>query len=268
MKSNVQMKSSARLFALALIAPLLIAAGDPATESSHVVEEGETLGGIANRAGVPMAVIVAANGLIEPYDIQIGQKLQIPRQRNHTVEQGETLGGIANRYDVPSQNIEIANGLTSPDSIRIGQTLIIPAVMNAEIPITPTPTTPYFRYPHDGEVLLGFTMRPDGGGHDGIDFAANVGDMVRASSSGTVIFAGAEPQRFGRMVVIDHGNGWHSAYGHLARVTVAEGEVVKSGERIGIAGDAGVAKRVELHFEIRQNKQPVNPAPRLPAKRR
>jgi murein DD-endopeptidase MepM/ murein hydrolase activator NlpD len=140
--------------------------------------------------------------------------------------------------------------------------------MSDEIPVTPTPTTPNFRRPHDGKVLLGFSMRPDGGGHDGIDFAANLGDMVRASSSGTVISAGAEPTRFGRMVVIDHGNGWHSVYGHLARVTVTTGDVVKGGERIGIAGDAGDAARVELHFEIRRNEVPVDPAPKLPTKRR
>lgn len=254
-----------RLFALALLAPLLIAAGDPSTETEHIVGDGETLGGIANRAGVPLIAIAEANGLVQPYEVQQGQKLRIPRQRVHVVKGGDTGLGIANRYAVPLADIAVANGLEPPYDLRKGQRLIIPAVMDAAMPIAPTPTTPYFRYPHDGKILLGYSMRPDGGGHDGIDFAANVGDMVRASASGTVIFAGAEPKRFGRMVVIDHGNGWHSVYGHLARVTVAQGEVVKGGERIGIAGDAGAATRVELHFEIRHNEAPVNPAAKLPA---
>lgn len=260
-------RSWRRLCGLALIASLSIAAANPATESSHVVEEGETLGGIANRAKVPAAVIAAANGLIEPYDVKVGQTLHIPRQRNHTVRQGETLGGIANRYGVPSRNIAIANGLASANAIQAGQKLIIPAVMRAEIPVSPTRSAPYFRRPHDGDILLGFALRPDGGGHDGLDFAATAGDMVRASSSGTVSFAGADAKRFGRMVVIDHGNGWQSAYGHLARVTVAKGDVVKTGERIGIAGDAGDADRVEVHFEIRHNDKPIDPAPKLPARR-
>ena len=261
------MTQAFRLLALALLAPLLIAESDPASETEHVVSEGETLGGIANRAGVPMAVVAAANGLAEPYNVRVGQKLAIPRQRTHIVKNGETGFGIALKYGVKLENIAVANGIPAPYTLRIGQKLIIPAVMNADIPITQVPTTPYFRYPHDGQVLLGFAMRPDGKGHDGIDFAANVGDMVRAAASGTVIFAGAEPTRFGRMVVIDHGNGWHSAYGHLARVTVTQGEVVKTGERIGIAGDAGIATRTELHFEIRQNGSPVDPAAKLPAKR-
>lgn len=253
--------------ALLLLAPLLVAAGDPAGETAHVVEKGETLGGIANRAGVPLASIAAANGLVEPYNVRIGQKLVIPRQRKHTVKPGETAFGIALKYGVPMDNIAIANNIQPPYSVRTGQKLIIPAVIDTDIPVAPTRTEPYFRYPHDGAILLGFTMRPDGGGHDGVDFAANVGDMVRAASSGTVIFAGDEPQRFGRMVVIDHGNGWHSAYGHLARITVAKGDVVKTGERVGIAGDAGDAKRVELHFEIRHDNQPVDPARKLPARK-
>ncbi len=261
------MRQVFRIPAVMLMAPLLVAASDPAAETEHVVTEGETLGGIANRARVPVAVIAAANDLTEPYNVRAGQTLAIPRQRSHLVKEGETGLGIALKYGVTLENIAVANSIPAPYTVRVGQKLIIPAVMNTPVPGKPVRTTPYFRYPHDGAVLLGFAVRPGGGGHDGIDFAAKAGDMVRASSSGTVIFAGPEPERFGRMVVIDHGNGWHSAYGHLARVTVAAGEVIKSGERIGIAGDAGDADRVELHFEIRRNELPVDPATKLPARR-
>jgi murein DD-endopeptidase MepM/ murein hydrolase activator NlpD len=112
-------------------------------------------------------------------------------------------------------------------------------------------------------VLLGWRRRADGGGHEGLDYAISTGDMIRASAGGTVIFAGNEPRRFGKLVVIDHGGGWHSAYGHLDRVTVTKGEAVKGGERIGIGGQGGVATRPELHFEIRRNGKPVDPATQL-----
>lgn len=247
-----------------LLAVAPAAYANPATETEHVVEEGETLGGIANRAGVPLVVIAEANGLAEPYNVRIGQRLTIPRQRTHTVKSGETGFGIAYRYGVPFQNIAIANGLEPPYNIRVGQRLIIPAVIAPPARPAQARSEPYFRRPHDGPTMLGFAMRPDGGGHDGLDFEASVGDMVRASASGTVIFAGEEPERFGRMVVIDHGNGWHTAYGHLSRVTVTRGEVVKGGERIGLAGNAGVATRPELHFEIRKDNRPVDPAAKLP----
>ncbi|RKF21267.1 M23 family metallopeptidase [Altericroceibacterium spongiae] len=87
--------------------------------------------------------------------------------------------------------------------------------------------------------------------------------MIRAASSGTVTFAGEEPKRFGRLVIIDHGNGWQSAYGHLSRITVKKGDPITTGERLGLAGQAGDADRPELHFEIRHDGEAVDPAPFL-----
>ena len=250
--------------ALALLAaPLLLAAGDPRTETVHTVEDGETLNGIANRAGVEAAAIAAANGLVEPYDVQNGERLVIPRQRTHTVKAGDTLLGIARRSGVPLANLAIANGIKPPYAIRIGRRLIVPAMVQAS---TARPrqqrTEPYFRRPHDGRVMAGFSAS-----HDGIDIAAGTGDMVRASASGTVVFADTEPTRFGRQVLIDLGNGWQTSYGHLSRITVAKGDVVKTGERIGLAGDAGLATRPELHFEIRHDGKDIDPASKLPPHR-
>ena len=252
-----------RLLALAL-APLLMAATQPITGTEHTVREGETLSGIAERAGVQASVIAAANGLRAPYSVKIGQVLQIPRQRSHTVETGDTLFGIAMRYGVPSQNIAIANGLAEPYTVKLGQKLIIPAVLKPVAVQAEQPKEPYFTWPHDGEVLLGFSKRADGGGHDGLDIAVKPGDMVRASANGMVVRVDNNHKRFGRFVVIEHGRGWLSAYGHLARATVSKGEIVKAGERIGIAGDTGLATRPELHFEILLNDEEVDPAEKLP----
>ena len=249
--------------ALALAALLLVAAGDPASETEHVVAEGETLTGIANRAEVPLVVIAQANGLAEPYMVKAGQKLLIPRQRNHIVKQGETAFGIALEYGIPYAQIALANGLNEQGSIRSGQRLIIPAILPRREDGLADPAAPYFNRPHDGEILLGWQRRLDGGGHEGLDIALSTGDMVRASAGGTVLFAGAEPKRFGMLVVLDHGNGWQSRYGHLARVTVNAGDAVNTGERIGIGGQGGVATRPELHFEITQGGKPVDPAPLL-----
>ena len=246
--------------ALPLAALLLIAAGDPRTETEHVVEPGETLRGIANRAEVPLVVVAEANGLAEPYAIRSGQRLVIPRQRSHVVERGETGFGIAYRYGVPFAAIALANSLDDKGTVRTGQRLIIPAVMPERTPAA-SPGQPWFARPHDGTVLLGWQRRADGKGHEGIDFAVTSGDMVRAAAGGTVLVADGEAERFGRLVVIDHGNGWQSAYGHLARITVAKGDTVTAGERIGLAGHAGDAERPELHFEIRHGGEPVDPAP-------
>ncbi|OYW45631.1 MAG: hypothetical protein B7Z08_05210 [Sphingomonadales bacterium 32-68-7] len=254
-----------RALALPLAALLLIAAGDPATETEHLVAAGETLGGIANRAGVPLVVIAEANGLTPPYRLRSGQALVIPRQRTHTVAAGETGFAIAYRYGVSWRNIATANGLDPNGTLRAGRRLIIPAVLpDREAPTASAAAAePYFRRPSEGAVLLGWRRREDGSGHEGIDFAVRTGDAIRAAAAGTVLFAGDEPERFGRLVVIDHGNGWHSAYGHLSRVTVRKGDPVRAGERVGLGGDAGDATRPELHFEIRRGDRPVDPAPLL-----
>jgi murein DD-endopeptidase MepM/ murein hydrolase activator NlpD len=228
----------------------------------HVVAPGETLRGIANRAEVPLVVIAEANGLAQPYAIRSGQRLAIPRQRSHLVKSGETGFGIAYQYGVPFTAIALANGLDDVGTVKTGQRLIIPALLPERTPAA-RGDQPYFAPPHDGQVLLGWRRRPDGGGHEGIDFAVAPGDMVRAAAGGTVLVADEDDKRFGRLVVIDHGNGWQSRYGHLSRITVAKGETVTAGERIGLGGQAGEAERPELHFEIRHGGEPVDPAPLL-----
>jgi murein DD-endopeptidase MepM/ murein hydrolase activator NlpD len=252
---------------LAGAAMMLIAAGDPQTEDVHVVTQGETLNGIAARAGVAASTIADANGLSAPFVVRIGQKLTIPRQKSHVVAKGDTGFGIAIEYGVPFEQIATANGLDPDAKLKPGQKLIIPALIEAprqSAAVAAKPAAdPKFRRPIDGAVLLGWKRRADGGGHEGIDFAADMGERVAAAAAGEVIFAGDEPNRFGRLVVIDHGNDWYSAYGNLSKVTVKRGERVRAGERIGLAGDAGDADRPELHFEIRKDKKPVDPAPLL-----
>ncbi|MEO6042162.1 MAG: M23 family metallopeptidase [Croceibacterium sp.] len=251
-----------RRTALLMAAALLVAASDPRSETEHVVAAGETLPRIAARAGVPAVVIAEANGLVQPYRVRAGQKLVIPRQQNHIVTRGETRFAIAYRYGVAWSAIATANGLVESAALRPGQKLIIPALLPVRAaPASPAP--PYFQRPVDGEVLLGWQRRADGSGHEGIDYAAAVGERIAAAAAGTVIFAGDEPARFGKLVVIDHGHGWHSAYGHLSRVTVKTGDTVRAGERIGLAGQGGEATRPELHFEIRRGDRPVDPAPLL-----
>ncbi len=118
-----------------------------------------------------------------------------------------------------------------------------------------------FIWPLAGKVLRGFAA---GGAHDGVDIAGTLGTTVRASSGGEVVFAGVEPQSFGRLVLIDHKNGWQTAYGFLGKITVAKGDHVRVGERIGLVGHSGKARRDERHFELRRAQHPVDPLPKLP----
>lgn len=259
-----------RRAAILLAAALLVAAGepDPKTETEHRVKPGETLSGIANRAEVPRILIIEANGLKEPYTVRAGQVLIIPRRRSHTVKPGETGFEIALEYGLPWKAIAEANGLDPKKPVRAGRKLAIPTLSKAasEAPPAPPPPpkAPALDWPVDGKLRRGFAARPAGNYHDGVDITARKGTEVRAAAAGTVLFAGTEPKQFGRLVVLDHGNGWTSAYAFLDKITVKEGQKLRLGEQLGRVGSTGQAKGNELHFELRRNNKAVDPQPLMP----
>lgn len=261
-------------FALALAMPL--AADDPRSETEHVVTAGETLGGIAQRAEVPRILIIEANGLTPPYTLRIGQRLVIPRRRSHTVREGETGLSIALDYGVAWRAIAAASGIDPQAALRPGQVLVIPTAAVAAAP-TPAPSpspsataspnaSPYrFAWPVSGRIRRDFVAR---GGreqfHDGIDILSPAGTAVRAAAAGTVIFAGQGPREYGLTVIVHHGQRWTTTYSFLSRVTVAEGDRVRAGERVGLVGETGLATEPQLHFEVRRSRVALDPERYLP----
>ncbi len=123
-------------------------------------------------------------------------------------------------------------------------------------------------WPADGEKTSGFGPRvhPIFGtvrSHNGVDLDGNTGDRVRAARSGEVILAG-ERGGFGNTIVIYHGLGYSTLYGHLSRVEVSVGQNVASGDRIGAVGSTGWSTGPHLHFELRIDGKAVDPTPYLP----
>ena len=98
--------------------------------------------------------------------------------------------------------------------------------------------------------------------HPGIDIAAEVGTQEVATAAGRVLFAGWGS--YGIYVEIDHGNGFHSIYGHMSAVLVKTGDNVTQGQLLGLMGATGRATGVHLHFEIRYQGVPQNPIDLLP----
>jgi murein DD-endopeptidase MepM/ murein hydrolase activator NlpD len=82
--------------------------------------------------------------------------------------------------------------------------------------------------------------------------------------SGTVIYTGREFKGYGKMVLIESGEGWATLYAHFDKILVSEGQRIHKGEVIGAMGRTGRATGVHLHFEIRKNRGPVDPLPLLP----
>ncbi len=123
-------------------------------------------------------------------------------------------------------------------------------------------------WPADGEKTSGFGPRvhPIFGTvrqHNGIDLDGNTGDRVRAARSGEVILAG-ERGGFGNTIVIYHGLGYSTLYGHLDRIEVSVGQNVASGDRIGAIGSTGWSTGPHLHFELRIDGKAADPTPYLP----
>jgi murein DD-endopeptidase MepM/ murein hydrolase activator NlpD len=95
--------------------------------------------------------------------------------------------------------------------------------------------------------------------HEGVDFPAETGTAIQAAASGRVIFADVHPE-YGKMVEIDHGNGLVTRYAHASQLLVKEGDLVVAGQRVAAVGTTGRSTGPHLHFEVRLNGVPQNPA--------
>ncbi|HEX6589127.1 MAG TPA: M23 family metallopeptidase [Longimicrobiales bacterium] len=98
--------------------------------------------------------------------------------------------------------------------------------------------------------------------HHGVDLGVAVGTPVHAMARGTVIVAGPK-SGYGYAVMIDHGLGWVTLYGHLDRVDVSVGDHVRAGERVGLSGNTGLSTAPHLHFEVRRFGRSRDPVPLL-----
>ncbi len=99
--------------------------------------------------------------------------------------------------------------------------------------------------------------------HKGIDMAVPQGTPVMATASGQTAFSGWQGG-YGNIIIICHGNGYETAYAHLQRRFMSNGERVRRGQTIGLVGATGNATGPHLHYEVRRQSVPVNPEPWLP----
>jgi murein DD-endopeptidase MepM/ murein hydrolase activator NlpD len=95
--------------------------------------------------------------------------------------------------------------------------------------------------------------------HSGQDFEVPYGTEVYATGDGSVIESGFNSGGFGNYIVIDHGYGYQTVYGHLSEIKVPKGMNVKRGELIGISGNTGLSNGAHLHYQVEQSGQHMNP---------
>lgn len=274
-----------RVFQVVVLSALLWGAAGAA--SSYRVQPGDTLIGIAARAGVSVQQLRDANPrrLATTQQVQSGWVLVIPARRlsatTHTVKEGQNLTVIARKYGLTLAQLLKANPkYKGGKNVWVGAVLNIPArtahsggggvtirtASTSSRPVsTPDPTSTKWTWPIKGYhyVSSGFGGREIGGNqevHYGIDIVAPPGTPVRAARSGRVLESRPDYDRgWGWTVVIQHPDGWVTRYAHLSANLIKKGELVVRGQRIGRVGNTGRSTGPHLHFGTYLNWNPRNP---------
>ena len=128
----------------------------------------------------------------------------------------------------------------------------------------PLPRGDRFGWPLVGEIVSEFGPKPDGTHNDGINIAAARGATVAAADDGVVAYAGNELRGYGNLLLIRHDGDWVTAYAHLDELLVQRGDRIRVGQAIATVGSSGTVAAPQLHFEIRQGTEAVDPANLLP----
>jgi len=229
--------------------------------ASYVVQQGDTLTGIAGKLGVQLPVMATANKLTDWNMVEAGRVLVVPGSvLKHCVQPGETLSGIACDYGVSLTGLMLVNNLADENLLITGQEMIVPLDASGTLPAwNPAVGLPVdeLAWPVVGWISSGFGMR-EGRPHEGLDIAAGEGDPIRAVRSGRVTFAGPRGT-YGLTVVIDHGGGLTTLYGHASALLVKEGDWVREEQLIARVGDTGRSTGPHLHLEVRLNNIPYDP---------
>ena len=240
---------------------------------NYSVQSGDTLASIGKKFGISVDTIKWANDL-KTDTIKPGQTLKIAPVTGviHTVVSGETIYSIAKKYQIPAQNIVnfIFNDFADIDTfaLRAGQTLYIPdGIIEPEQPKYAAMAPKYanavagvrgsanFIWPTTGIITQYPTWY-----HMAYDIASNSSPPIIASDTGTVTYAGCITTGYGCHVVVDHGNGYQTLYGHMSAISVNAGQVVNQGQQLGIMGSTGNSTGPHCHFEIRSGGVLLNPS--------
>jgi murein DD-endopeptidase MepM/ murein hydrolase activator NlpD len=231
----------------------------------HRVKQGESGVAIARAYGVAWSEVVSLNDLQPPYLLRAGQRLVLPSAREVAAMSVEDRAR-AFQLDID----DLVTG-SEPALARNAAPAKPSASARKPVPAAVAVADPAhfagrFDWPLEGRILARFG--PAGGGrrNDGINIAAAKGAPVRAAADGVVAYAGSEIAVYGGLILLKHGDGWITAYGHAETILVARGQSVKRGDVIARAGATGSANAPQLHFEIRNKRTPVDPLRFLPAR--
>jgi len=244
----------------------------------YIVEGGDTLSGIAQRFGISTQTVLSANNLNENDLIKPGQKLTILPVDGvtHTIKAGDTVEKIAQKYKADKDKILAFNRLASNEALNAGEELIIPGgTVEPVARPQPQPQTSIsrqfaiFNVPPPARAVSGARLQwPTPGrkinqyfryGHTGIDIDGTYASPIYAADSGVVESVVYARYGYGFHIIINHGGGRETLYGHASKIFVRAGQSVKRGQSIGMVGSTGRSTGTHLHFEVIQNGAKRNP---------
>lgn len=245
---------------------------------NYVVQPGDVIGAIAARYGVSINTILWANNLTERSYIRPGDVLKIlpVSGLTHVVKKGDTVGKIAALYRTENEVIIDANNLSEDGrDLIVGEELIVPdgvrpqPVQTATVRRNPSfnavaAPAPSINAPAGSNYIwpagVKYISQYFGVKHTGIDIAGPVGTPLYAAAAGTVIKSQCGYNGgYGCHVIVDHGGGVNTLYGHASQLLVAVGEEVTQGQTIALMGSTGRSTGPHVHFEVRINKKFQNP---------
>jgi murein DD-endopeptidase MepM/ murein hydrolase activator NlpD len=241
----------------------------------YAVNPGDSISTIAEEFDISVNTILWENNLSAYSLIRPGQNLAILPINGvtHKIASGENLGAIAKKYGIEETKIVEANSLTSLDKLTVGQKLIIPggrkityavstastysglsAIRDLIVPPAATPAANMMNWPTVGSrITQYYSWR-----HYGVDIANKLGTPIYAADAGTIEFAGWKTG-YGNTIIINHGGGKKTLYGHLSKFYVEKGQKVDKGESIAAMGSTGWSTGSHLHFEVVINGRRYNP---------
>lgn len=256
-----------------------------------MVNKGDNLAELAKTNGLTIDDILRANNLMNTAQAQNGARLYLPG--------GEPKNGPTMPLNYPGQTTLAHNDMQGLEPVTYAQSQgpiqreTLAPLSEAAAPVqaqaqngdhlqpvpapamTPQPVklasnapqaqwsdpmTSGFRWPVKGPTLSNYGQKTDGLRNDGINIGALAGTPVEAAADGEVVYAGNAVEGFGKMILLKHKNNVVTAYGHLSRMDVAKGQIIKAGEIIGGVGESGSVTAPQLHFQIRQGGKILNPA--------
>lgn len=240
---------------VAVSSPISMGATSPGSDNAgkpgyYSVRSGDTLTKIALDHGQAWRDIAKWNGLDNPNVIEVDQVLRVVPPASEAAA-NRPMASAKPSAAAP----QAANSAAAPTTVAL------PSPASSAANAANSDDNLVFAWPHPGQVLTGF----DEVKNKGLDFAGKAGDPVLAAADGKVVYAGSGLRGYGNLVILKHNNTYLTAYAHNQSLLVKEDQSVQKGQRIAEMGNSD-ADRVKLHFEIRKQGKPVDPAKLLPSR--